>query len=190
MSLAFRLMYWLGLTPWDHGQVPEELRALVRSLPRGRALDVGCGTGTQAVWLAQEGFQVVGVDIVPRAIEQARERAHRAGVELELLVADAAAPPPELCGPFELILDFACMQAVPAAVRDGLTRSYARWAAPGATLLLFAFSAGRMARLREDEIKWRLGGDWQIREPRPDHSTPLPRLLRNAVPLWYVLQRR
>ncbi|MDD4867006.1 MAG: class I SAM-dependent methyltransferase, partial [Mycobacterium sp.] len=55
----------------------------------GRALDVGCGEGRNAVWLAERGWQVVGVDFSRRALERAAQLAHRAGVsdrvEFELI---------------------------------------------------------------------------------------------------------
>ena len=58
MSLLYRVMYRIGFTPWDTGQVPPELSALIEgagALPAGRALDIGCGTGTQAMYLAGIG---------------------------------------------------------------------------------------------------------------------------------------
>ena len=58
MSLMYRLMYRVGFTPWDTDQVPKELSTLIEgagALPHGRALDIGCGTGTQAVYMARSG---------------------------------------------------------------------------------------------------------------------------------------
>ena len=42
-----------------------------------RALELGCGTGTNSVWLAQQGFEVTGIDLAPLAVEQAEQRAQR-----------------------------------------------------------------------------------------------------------------
>src|SRR5690606_12532387 len=69
--------YLRGELPWDTDEPDPHLIDLVRSgvVDRGRALEVGCGTGTNAVWLAGQGFDVVGVDIADRAIEMAHARA-------------------------------------------------------------------------------------------------------------------
>jgi SAM-dependent methyltransferase len=192
MNLAFPIMYALGLTPWDHGQVPDELRQLVGGLPRGRALDAGCGSGTQALWLAGEGFDVVGVDVVHKAIDRARRRVPQEGARVTFLAADVGADPPPIAGPFELILDYGCLHSLGAKTRNRLAQAYARLAGPGATLLLFGMSPRRgpgPAGLGRDELDRRFGQDWDLIEARPDRSTPMPRLLRGVDRTWYRLQR-
>jgi 2-polyprenyl-3-methyl-5-hydroxy-6-metoxy-1,4-benzoquinol methylase len=192
MNLAYRIMYALGFTPWDHGQVPQELEQLVERIPPGRALDVGCGTGTQAVWLAQRGFDVVGIDVVSKPIEQARQRARQAAVSVGFRVGDASTSLDGIEGPFSLILDSGCFHSVPARTRDGLTRTYKTVTSPGASLVLFAMGARRgpgPKGLGRDELERRFSADWEIAEAVPDRSTPLPRLLRRATPMWYRLVR-
>lgn len=61
--------------------------------PPARVADLGCGTGSLSVLLAERGHRVVGVDVSPRMVEQARRKAERAGVEVAFAVGDAAAPP-------------------------------------------------------------------------------------------------
>src|SRR5437868_10639165 len=71
-------MYRLGLTPWDSGIPPPELIEVIegaRHLPTGRALDLGCGTGTTTIYMATNGWQAIGVDFVPAAIRAARAKA-------------------------------------------------------------------------------------------------------------------
>lgn len=95
MSLAYRLMYRVGFLPWDTGEVPPELTALVdgdQALPAGSALDIGCGTGTQAVYLASRGWQVSAIDVVEQPLRRARERAAAAGVSVEWIKADVTQP--------------------------------------------------------------------------------------------------
>src|SRR5437764_15318752 len=67
--------------PWDTGRVSAELeRRLVQfPIPRGRAVEFGCGTGTNAVRLAQQGFDVTAIDISPAAIASAAAKATEAG---------------------------------------------------------------------------------------------------------------
>jgi len=81
-SFGYRLLYRLGITPWDHDQVPPELVELVEgpaALRPGGALDLGCGTGAEAIYLAQHGWGVTGIDFVGPALEAARREAAAAG---------------------------------------------------------------------------------------------------------------
>jgi SAM-dependent methyltransferase len=78
VSIAYQIMYRIGFKPWDNDRVPPELAALVEgrdALAPGRALDVGCGTGTQAVFLARAGWRGTGIDAVEQPLGQARRRA-------------------------------------------------------------------------------------------------------------------
>jgi methylase of polypeptide subunit release factors len=86
--------YRAGKPPWDTGVTPSELVALVEgpgALPPGRALELGCGTGTNATYLARHGWEVVAVDLIDRAVEQARAKAAAAGTVVRLLCGDATA---------------------------------------------------------------------------------------------------
>jgi 2-polyprenyl-3-methyl-5-hydroxy-6-metoxy-1,4-benzoquinol methylase len=98
MSLAYRLLYGVGFTPWEQiatlPVVTEQIFALCdreekgRQPPYGQALDLGCGSGIWGVELAKRGWQVTGVDFVPKALRRARERARHAGVEVRLVEGD------------------------------------------------------------------------------------------------------
>jgi SAM-dependent methyltransferase len=78
----YRLMYWLGMSHWDSGETPPEVQDAFRAggIPPGAALDLGCGTGTNTVFMAQQGRQAIGLDFVPEAIKKARSKAQQAGV--------------------------------------------------------------------------------------------------------------
>lgn len=196
MSLAYRVMYRVGFTPWDTEEVPRELVALVEgedALPPGRALDVGCGTGTQATYLASRGWRVSALDVVERPLRRARARAAAAGVEVQWLRADVTQP--GTAGPepgFTLIHDRGCYHGL----RDGQRAAYAaaitRLASPGATLLVMAFARNRVpagpSGADPEEIAARFAG-WELASVMDD-SAPAPAGPMGEVARhWYLLRR-
>jgi len=106
--------YAKGDTPWETGQASSELRRVLAEvlIQPCRAVELGCGTGTSAVWLAQQGFDVTALDLSPLAIERARQRAEEGGVTVRFLVADVLHPPADLIGPFDFFFDRGCYHAV------------------------------------------------------------------------------
>jgi SAM-dependent methyltransferase len=86
-------MYAEQDTVWS-GEPNAQLVAEVTSLTPGTALDVGCGEGADAVWLAQHGWDVTAIDISDIALDRARARADSAGVDVSFEHADLVAAPP------------------------------------------------------------------------------------------------
>ncbi|MDQ6876662.1 MAG: class I SAM-dependent methyltransferase [Candidatus Dormibacteraeota bacterium] len=166
--LFFRMTYLLGWKPWDSGMPPPELVEWVegsRALPPGRALDIGCGTGTNARYLLDHKWQVTGVDFVPRAVQAAKRKAPGA----TLLVGDVTKLAElGVSGPFDLMLDLGCFHSIPDSRRGAYLHEAARVAAPGATLLLFAFAEKRPGGIvaTEEEIRRRFGADFDVAEVR------------------------
>ena len=95
--------------PWDSGEPDPILVAFIAAggAKPGRALDVGCGTGTNALYLAERGFEVLGVDISPRAVEQANVKAKGRPGRHRFLVHDflAGSVPG---APFDFVFDRGC----------------------------------------------------------------------------------
>lgn len=124
--------YATGDLPWDTGTPDEHLVALVEGgvIAPGRALDIGCGTGTNARWLAARGFDVVGVDVAPLAIDKARAKAAGGrGCRFEVLDFFAADPPG---GPFDFVFDRGCFHIFDGAdVRARFAERTAQLLAPG-----------------------------------------------------------
>lgn len=144
---------YLFRPPWDSGEPTSVLVRLVESgeVKPGRAIDLGCGTGTNAIYLAQHGFEVTGVDLAPRAIAKAQRKAQAAGVQVRWLVGDVTALPADL-GPFDFALDIGCFHSLPLEMRRAYVKTLRRVLAPDGRYLLWCF-------LREDHRDARRGGN-------------------------------
>jgi cyclopropane fatty-acyl-phospholipid synthase-like methyltransferase len=139
--LTFEWRYLVDRTPWDSGITPPEVERYLQDHVPGRAPELGCGTGTNAVRLAEAGWQVTAVDISTLAILSARRKAARANRAVTLMRADVgrAQDLREIRGPFDLALDIGCLHALRPAQRVGYAGRLQRWLSPGADYLLYAF---------------------------------------------------
>lgn len=105
----------------------------VEGLPPGRALDLACGEGQNAIWLASQGWRVLGVDYSDVAVEKARGRAQRDGVEVDFVCADLVTFEPEQTA-YDLVL--VLYLHIPAHERRGVLGKAAASVAPNGTFLL------------------------------------------------------
>src|SRR5690348_686729 len=105
--------YQTGDTPWETGHPSTELQRVIaeEKVTPCAALELGCGTGVNAVWLAQRGFDVTALDIGPWAVERARGRAAAAGASVRFVTADVLAAP-DVGGPFGFFFDRGCYHIV------------------------------------------------------------------------------
>ena len=169
MSLFYRVAYLVGFKPWDSGVTPPELVAVVEgenALSPGKALDIGCGTGTNAIYMAQHGWEVTAIDFTPRAVAAARRKAASAGVSLRILEGDVTRLETLGIGDgYRLLFDLGCYHSIPEASRPGYARAVTAAAAPGATLLMFGFAPHQMPvgprGFTRDELESRFP-DWTI----------------------------
>ena len=99
-------------TPWDIGQPDFNLIELVTKRPilSCRVLDVGCGTGDNSIWLAQNRFQVIGTDTSDIALEKAKEKASKANVECDFILVDFLRDKIE-GAPFGFVFDRGCFHS-------------------------------------------------------------------------------
>jgi 2-polyprenyl-3-methyl-5-hydroxy-6-metoxy-1,4-benzoquinol methylase len=153
--------------PWDTGQPSSELLRVVTedAIQPCAALEVGCGTGTNAIWLAQQGFDVTAVDISQLAIERARAKATAAGVSVRFMVGNLATMP-ELVGPFDFLFDRGLYHILRTVDLPGYLRILERTVNPGALGLVLTGNA-RLPRtgppiVSEDEIRAELGRLFEI----------------------------
>lgn len=112
----YNTRYKSGNTPWDTGKPDFNLIDTVSqsAIQSCKALDVGCGTGDNSIWLAQNGFQVVGADSSDIAIGKAKEKAITAGVECEFISTDFFNTRIE-AAPFGFVFDRGCFHSFDAS---------------------------------------------------------------------------
>jgi SAM-dependent methyltransferase len=190
--LWWNLQYILGRPRWDTGVTPPEVVELVEggAIPPGRAIDIGCGTGTNAVYLARHGFDVVGTDIAWLAIRKARRRAREAGlaVAFHRVEATKLGTPdgPPLGEPFDLALDIGCLHTLLSAERVAYAAMLRRLVRPGGHYLLYAWGPrkmfGREVGLSPDETHALLAGDFESRWVRAGEEAGSPSY-------WYHYER-
>ncbi|MFI9820800.1 class I SAM-dependent methyltransferase [Streptomyces sp. NPDC052013] len=121
-------------------------------LTGGRALDLGCGPGRNALYLATRGFEVDAVDLSPAAVEWARERAREMGARgVRFHRGDAfALTATELRGPYDLVYDSGCFHHLPPHRRISYLELLERVLAPGGCFALTCFAAGGMGSELDD----------------------------------------
>ena len=172
--IRFNLRY-LGQPPWDTGVSPPELISFLnRTLP-GKALDLGCGTGTNLLTMAEYGWFVVGVDFAWLSVLRARAKLRHAGYDPRVVQGDVAGGL-DLDAPFDLVLDIGCYHSLSFEERMNYRKNLGAWLSPGGAYLLYAHRQrvpGDAHGITEDDfasfgtfliLKWRDDGD----EVRPD----------------------
>lgn len=188
--------------PWDSGVVPPEVRALVEDhaptqpgapLPPGRALDVGCGTGTSSIYLAQHGWQVTGIDWIEDAVKRAKEKAKNAGLDSEtvrFLQVDVTAPDllpdhPQV----SLWLDIGCFHVFGSAGRSAYVEHASRLLAPGGILLMYGWLhrkyQGQVMRLKPENIRALFAPAFTLVHANLGEEKNNP----ERAAAWYTLQR-
>jgi SAM-dependent methyltransferase len=202
MSLFLKLVYGIGFAPWEHMQeVPagKQASALLdreetgREPPYGPALDLGCGSGIWSVEMAARGWEVTGVDIVPKAVRRARQRAREAGVEVRFVQSDITAlRTADVGSGFGLVLDFGAGHGLNDSQREALGREVSAVAAPDATLLMYAMAPGRRGPLprgmSRGDVEATYPG-WKVIDEEAFDVSGLPLPMRKANPRWYRLRR-
>lgn len=196
-------LYRLGLTPWEgYGQAAgDSIAALLdreeteRSRPLGRALDLGCGRRQFTAELARRGWDAVGIDYVPAAIEAARRAAAGARPAVGALdyvfgdVTDLAA---DELGGFDFFLDIRCFQGFAAEQRRGAGRGLTALANPGATAPMLAFGPSRFRRLVGGVSRAAVQdafADWELVDVQAAETTGLGWPMSRTAPQWYRLRQ-
>ncbi len=185
----FRLMYRFGFTPWDGHPIARNLQTLVDELPAGRALDLGCGTGDTAIYLAQHGWHVTGVDYLDQPLDAARAKAAASRANVDFVKADVTKLSHAGVGSdFGLIVDNGCLHNLGDADRDAYVREVSTVAAPQARLLIVAFLPGGRFGVRgvqPAEMQRRFATGWALRSTGSERQ-----LDEEQTPAKYYLYER
>jgi SAM-dependent methyltransferase len=172
--------YRFGSVPWDTGDAEPLLVEVERAGGvRGAVLDAGCGLGRNAIYLAQRGYSVTGIDGSQVAVEQARERARERGVSVEFLVGDATELRELQDRTFDTAVDSGLYHLLDESQRQSYVASLYRVCRPGAHLHLFGFTGlpavgvspfGGFG-ISEDGLRRAFGEGWTIRMLAPASMT-------------------
>jgi hypothetical protein len=190
-------MYRFGVTPWErYGRVAAASIAVLfdreeagRTRPLGRALDLGCGRGLYTAELARRGWEAVGIDYVPKAIQAAQTRDV---VGATYVVGDVTQLVSLDLGNFDFFLDIGCFQGLDAYQRRVEGPGVTALAEPGATLLMLAFGATRLRSLiggtSQPEVEEAFQ-DWDIIGVESADTRGLGWPMNQTSPQWYRLRR-
>jgi len=193
-------MYRFGITPWEgYGAVAAaSITALLdreeteRSRPLGRALDLGCGRGQYTPELARRGWEAVGIDNVPAAIEAAAAKS-RGVAGLRYVVGDVTRLDPAHLGTFDFFMDIGCFQGLDAEQRLFQGAGVSVLANPRATVLMLSFGPGRWRWLvggtSQEEVEAAFAG-WEVLAAEPADTAGLGWPMNKTAPRWYRLRRR
>jgi SAM-dependent methyltransferase len=166
-------LYREGTPPWDIGSPKRELVEVLEKggVPVGTVLELGCGTGADAIHLARRGFEVTAVDSSPMALERAHTRAEMTGALVRFVLADVYSFGPQ-AGPFEFVYDGGFYHfARQADLRRYLDLLW-RVTKPGSYYLCLAGSTGEEAeggppQVSEEQIRGELGRLFEFIHLRP-----------------------
>ena len=162
--------------PWDSGFRSRELARVLaeRAMAPCRAVELGCGSGTNAVFLAEQGFDVTGIDLSPTAIDRAKERASLAGVNVRFLAADLLQFQ-EAVEPFDFLFDRGCFHCARKVDVSAYRTTLKYLSRPGSWYLLLTGNANEVTetegppRLTEQDIRQDLEDLFEIQEIREFH---------------------
>jgi SAM-dependent methyltransferase len=159
----FEWRYWRNRTPWDTQVTPPEVVAFMRNTKPGRALDLGCGTGTNALALAKRGWTVTGIDFSAKAILAARRKAAQGTCTIDFRMGSVA-DLSDLSGPYDFALDIGCLICLTSTGRQNYAMGLRRLLPTGATYMLYAWlprqHRGSPWGISESDVMNLFGGDF------------------------------
>ena len=198
MGTGYALAYRFGITPWERaGKFAQaSFQALLdreeadRSRPLGRALDIGCGRGLHTHELAQRGWEAVGIDNIPRAIDAATRTGSSGATFVVADVTDLAAAD---LGTFDFFLDVGCFHGLDASQRRAEAEGIRAMAKDGSTVLVLGFQPAGLPfvprGVTRADVEAAFTG-WDLVSVDAADTSGMPKPLKKTQPQWYRLRKR
>jgi SAM-dependent methyltransferase len=184
--------YRLGIGPQPSDVADHRLVEIVEGpdrLPPGRALDLGSGTGRNAIYLAQHGWDAVGVEMSGYAVDVSRRKATERGAPARFVQGDVTKLPElDLGAAFNLFMDGGCYHTLPPGRRDAYGESVTAVAAPGARLIMVGFQRPLAAGARGAELLKRLP-NWRLLHEDRVPGQQMHEYVSGPAPLKALLKR-
>jgi cyclopropane fatty-acyl-phospholipid synthase-like methyltransferase len=186
-----------GRPPWDLGR-PQPAFVRVADQITGAVLDAGCGTGENALFFAQRGQPVVGIDFVEVPITEAKRKAEELGVEAEFLKMDALKLT-SLDRQFDSVIDCGLFHALSDEDRLPYVAGLAHVTKPGSRIFLMCFSDQEPAgpgprRIRQDDIRATFADGWVVESITPSQFEISPeskaKFVDGGPKAWFAIIRR
>lgn len=129
-------LHWFRTEPAEF--LVREIKKDITSTSGKKALDIGCGTGFNSIFLAQQGFDVTGLDFVPKAVEIAQKKATKQNINAHFMQADVLKW--KTSDKFDLVLDSGCLHTMNEENRNQYKKQLLTWLKPNAKYVLFHFA--------------------------------------------------
>lgn len=194
----FEGYYAAPRAPWDIGR-PQRAFVEASDAIGGRVIDIGCGTGDLALWLAERGRTVTGVDFLAKPLEAARSKAARRGLNANFLQMDALAVG-EIPERFDAATDCGLFHTFDDAGRTAYVRALARLLQPGSRLFLLCFADAEPGthgprRVSERELREAFSDGWQVEVIEPSRFEVVPGIPGaefgpDGAKAWFAIVRR
>ena len=194
----FEGYYAAPRAPWDIGR-PQRAFVEAGGQIRGRVIDIGCGTGDLALWLAEHGCTVTGVDFLEKPLEWARQKAAERGLSVNFLQMDAVAVG-EIPERFDAVTDCGLFHTFDDAGRKAYVGALRRLLEPGSRVFLLCFADAEPGthgprRISERELREAFAACWEVETIEPARFEVVPGIPGaefgpGGAQAWFAVIRR
>ena len=194
----FEGYYATPRAPWDIGR-PQRAFVEAAEAIRGRVIDIGCGTGDLALWLAEQGRTVTGVDFLEKPLEAARQKAGERGLSVNFLQMDAVAVG-EIPERFDAVTDCGLFHTFDDVGRSAYVGALRRLLEPGSRVFLLCFADSEPGthgprRISERELREAFAAGWEVEAIEPARFEVVPGIPGaefgpGGAQAWFAVIRR